>query len=91
MLMHEMVGNKIGSGVEDYCVAQQIINSLASLSLFFSAAGRCSLMYTLSEYLHIASSALGSCQRTRTYICVKDRIGYSSLRRGGSELDNLKS
>ena len=57
--MHEIVGDIVEGVVVhhaafDYCVAQQIINNLAKLVFpFFSAAGRCSLMYTLSEYLHI--------------------------------------
>ena len=53
--MHEMVGNKIGSGVEDYCVAQQIINSLAPL--FLGCGALFTDVHTLGIFAHIASSA----------------------------------
>ena len=50
MLMHEMVGNKIGSGVEDY--AQQIINSLASVSLFLGCGALFTDVHTLGIFAH---------------------------------------
>ena len=52
MLMHEMVGNKIGSGVEDYCVAQQIINSVASVSLFLGCGALFTDVHTLGIFAH---------------------------------------